>query len=78
MDTNGPRSEICENLRNLCDLKIFLCEKSRCRICETKDLPSVRICKERQGDIDKALVSFDIRVQLVLLVIRAIIAVGEA
>ena len=38
----------------------------------------MRICKERQGDIDKVLVTFDIRMQLVLLVIRPIVAVGEA
>ena len=78
MDTNGSRSEICENLRNLCDLKIFLCEKSRCRICETKDLPSVRICQERQGDFGEVLVAFDIGMKLVLLVIRPIVAVREA
>ena len=38
----------------------------------------MRICKERQGDIDKVLVAFDVRMQLVLLVIRAIVAVREA
>ena len=38
----------------------------------------MRICKERQSDIDEALVPFDIRVQLVLLVLRAIVAVREA